>query len=505
MKSMPIEKLHRWVGVGVFALTLGIYLKTMAPSVSFWDCGEFIACSYILGVPHPPGSPLYVLLGRVFSLVPFGEVAARVNAMSALSSALAIWCVYLSTVALARRALGGRSLHPFGDGRDIPVLGGAVVAALCLAFSYTQWFNASEAEVYGYSILLACLGVWLILYWEGTRHGMGEDRWLFLLAYLFGLGAGLHMLCLLTIPSLMILAWFADAKLRRLIVLLLVLGVWTVGVVSLFGAGRAGYGLLGLSVVGLLYYLWGQDRRACLLLGGTLLLFGLGYSTYGALYIRSGLNPAIDENDPETLSAFIKFLNREQYGTESMLLSMLSARASRAYQFWHLQAKYFLQQFPFPFLERVVEFRKATENAPDVVSISLVPYLLGLGGLVWHARRDWRRFAAIGAMFVVMGFGLSLYLNMPDPQPRERHYVFGGMYFAFALWMGLGWTGLVEEVRQRLSGQVWLLAGVACVLRAQPAGVVRSQQSAVHQRRQRHLSAVVHAGSGRGAPGRAGG
>ena len=117
-----IEKTYRWVGVAVFLTTLGIYLKTMAPSVSFWDCGEFIACAFTMSVPHPPGSPLYVLLGRLFSLIPLGEVAARVTFMSALSSALAIWCVYLSTVALPRRALGGTSLPPFNDSRALPLL-----------------------------------------------------------------------------------------------------------------------------------------------------------------------------------------------------------------------------------------------------------------------------------------------------------------------------------------------------------------------------------------------
>ena len=148
-------KYHHLAGAAIFLATMGLYLKTMAPTVSFWDTGEFIACSYTLSVPHPPGSPLYVLLGRVFTLLPVGEVAWRVILMSALSSALAVWCTYLSAGALARRALGGQSLTPFGDGRDIGVTVGAAVAALCLAVSYTFWFNATEAEVYGYSLFFS--------------------------------------------------------------------------------------------------------------------------------------------------------------------------------------------------------------------------------------------------------------------------------------------------------------------------------------------------------------
>ncbi|SVC80130.1 uncharacterized protein METZ01_LOCUS332984, partial [marine metagenome] len=139
--------LHRVVGAGVFLVTLGLYTKTMAPTVSFWDTGEFISCSYILGVPHPPGSPLYVLLGRIFSLIPIGSVASRVIFMSALSSAIAVLFTYLSAVVLARRAMGGEALRTFGDSRDWATTMGAAVAAMCLATSYTFWFNGTEAEV----------------------------------------------------------------------------------------------------------------------------------------------------------------------------------------------------------------------------------------------------------------------------------------------------------------------------------------------------------------------
>ena len=466
------QKIHHWVGLAVFFLTLGVYVKTMAPTVSFWDCGEFIATAYTMSVPHPPGAPLYVLIGRVFTLFPFGEVAARINFMSALSSALAIWCVYLTTAALGRRALGGQSLKAFGDHRDIGVIAGAAVAALTLAFSYTQWYNASEAEVYGYSILFTCLGLWLIVYWEGTGHGQENDRWLFAIAYLFGLGGGLHMLCLLTIPSLLILAWFSDSRLQRLIVQLLGLGLIGFVAILVLGPGTSSNAVMGLGLLGLLYYLYGQDRRLFYLLLGVVGLFAFGYSTYAALYIRSGLNPVIDQNDPETFKAFMAFINREQYGTDSMLTTMLNARADRAYQFWDQQMKYFFQQFPFPLLERTVTFRKATGDIPQPILISLIPYGLGLWGFFWHAQHDWRRFAAIFAMFLIMGFGLSMYLNMPDPQPRERHYVFGGMYLAFSLWIGLGWVAIIEAIREKLAQfSSSLIAIIAVAGLLLPAGV----------------------------------
>ena len=208
-----------------------------------------------------------------------------------------------------------------------------------------------------------------------------------------------------------------------------------------------------------------------------------------------------------------------------MLLMMLEPRASRAYQLWHQQFKYFFQQFPFPLLNRDLVFRLATENAAHTISVSLIPYALGAWGLVWHGLRDWRRFAALLAIFLIMGFGLSFYLNMQDPQPRERHYVFGGMFFAFAIWMGLGWTGIVELARQRWRVARPVLAGIGLLrpaasarhrrqqlprpgphrrlhrlrLRLQPAQQLRGGRAPVHQRRQRHLPAVVPPG-GRGDP-----
>ena len=411
------------VGAGVFIIALGLYLKTMAPTISLWDSGEFIACAYTLGIPHPPGAPLYILWGRLFALLPIGSVEQRVVLISPLVSAAAIWCVFSTTTLLARGALKCEGTpSPGQDQRQrLAALAGGVVAALSLACSYTFWFNATEAEVYACSIFFVCVTVWLALRWSVGPLDKHSYKWLLFIAYMFGLSGGVHLLCLLTIPAILILIRCADSSRRRLIWVLLVLGGSGLIVMAVWGPSKTGGAALILALAAGLYYLYRRDRHSCGLLIAALVLFGLGYSTYATLYIRSGLNPVIDENDPETWAALIKFLGREQYGTESLLAGMLEAKASRLYQFWHLQMKYFFEQFQFPLGESAGEFRRATDPSRQSVAVSVLPYLLGLGGLLWQARRDWQRFLAVLALFTTMGFGLSAYLNMSDPQPRERH------------------------------------------------------------------------------------
>ena len=459
------------VGAGVFIIALGLYLKTMAPTISLWDSGEFITCAHILGIPHPPGAPLYILVGRLFAFLPVGSVEQRVVFISPLVSAAAIWCVYATTTILARGAFRSGGMQSPSQGGETAVLAGGVVAALSLACSYTFWFNATEAEVYASSIFLVCLSVWLALRWADEPVDTRSDRSLLLIAYVFGLSGGVHLLCLLTIPAILILLWHADPTLRRLISVLLGLGGISLAAMVVWGPSEAGAAALILVLAASLHHLYRHDRRSCWLLVAALVLFGLGYSTYTSLYIRSGLNPVIDENDPETWAALIKFLNREQYGTESLLGGMLEAKASRVYQFWDLQMKYFFTQFQFPLVESAVEFRRATDSLRQTVAVSVLPYLLGLGGLLWHARRDRQRFLAVLALFATMGFALSAYLNMSDPQPRERHYVFVGMFYAFALWMGLGWSGFVETLGRRLSLSSGWLAGIAGAGMLLPVGM----------------------------------
>ncbi len=444
------KMINRITGGIIFLTVLGVYLKTVAPTVSFWDCGEFIASAYIMGVPHPPGTPLYVLIGRLFSLLPIGgEIAWRVNIISSVSSALAVLMIYLVTVRLILfwSGIGFSTIQSQTEGLSqdlsltelIPAYAGGAMAAFCVAFSDTFWFNAVEAEVYGSSVLVTMLAVWLSMLWMERHDDHESDKILLFIAYLFGLGSGMHLLSLLTIPSILILILFTNAR----------------------------------------------PLKNPKLWIAAISLFILGWSTVFALYIRSGLNPAIDENNPENFRNFMQFLQRKQYGQESLLVTLFNRKSDFwGFQVWHMFMKYFFQQFPlpdvFPFslFSRISQFRKATANEYMTVKISLIPYILGIAGMYVHLRKDWKRALAFVVLFVIMGFGLVVYLNMQDPQPRERDYFFVGAFTIFAMWIGIALSGildwLVKRIR-RLTGIAYaVIALVVLIFLAVPAAMSKA-------------------------------
>ncbi|MDE2999299.1 MAG: DUF2723 domain-containing protein [Gemmatimonadota bacterium] len=417
--------LTRVCAAGVFLISLAVFVKTAAPTVSFWDSGEFIACAFTLGIPHPPGAPLYLLIGRLFTMLPFpDDPAFSMNLVSAITSALAVLFVYLITV---RLVLPGRSAGERYVARVSGAAGGAV-AALMLAFSDTFWYNAVETEVYGFSIMLMTMSLWLGLRWMERGGEKNSHRILYFVAYLMGLAGGVHLLCLLTVPTLLMLVWFRKPELMK-------------------------------------------DPRVWAFAA---LLFFAGYSTYAALYIRSGLNPVIDQNNPETWANFIRFLGREQYGADSMLLGVFNRQAPFwDFQIWTMYIKYFVAQFPVPGIGFVSDaFRRATSPEADPVRISVVPYLLGCWGIREHWRRDAGRFWAIAALFVLSGVGLSIYLNMEDPQPRERDYVFVGSFALFCVWMGIAASAVIRGA-YNLCGRGAAVAA-ACLLLAMPGALAAS-------------------------------
>ncbi|TGE23373.1 glycosyltransferase family 117 protein [Hymenobacter metallicola] len=341
------KKANNVAGALVFVLALATYLFTLEPTVSFWDCGEFIASANKLLVPHPPGAPTFLLLGRLASLLALhpSQTAALVNGVSALSSALTVLFLFWTITMLANKLVVGKATEPSSHQTAL-ILSAGLIGALAFTFSDSFWFNAVEAEVYALSALCTAVVVWLMLKWENRADEADSDKWLILISYVIGLSIGVHLLNLLALPALGFLYYFRKTAqpttrggLLTLVgsgalVLAILLGiipglpslagsfeVFFVNAVGLpFNSGVVIFLLFlaGLIGAGFRYAVRTQRRVLHTALLGLVFIL-IGYSSYLIVPIRSGFNPALDENNPEDVLSFVSYLKREQYGTRPLL------------------------------------------------------------------------------------------------------------------------------------------------------------------------------------------
>ncbi len=205
MEFKTFKLYNTLIGWLVFAVAAVVYLLTIEPTASFWDCGEFISSAHKLDVGHPPGAPFFMLMGHFASLFASdaSHVAMCVNALSALASAFTILFLFWTITALAVKLL-----RPDSVWKAVAVLGAGAVGALAYTFSDTFWFSAVEGEVYASSSLFTAVVFWLILKWDEKADLEGSDKWLILIAYLMGLSIGVHLLNLLTIPAIVLVYYF---------------------------------------------------------------------------------------------------------------------------------------------------------------------------------------------------------------------------------------------------------------------------------------------------------
>jgi hypothetical protein len=453
-------RLNRIVAAIVFLISWLIYLRTVAPTTSFWDCGEFITCSYILGVPHPPGAPLYILIGRFFSMIPFvQDIGMRVNIISTIASAITVMFAYLIIVRLIILFRG----RVQGNLDRLIVYGSGVIGALTFAFTDSFWFNAVEAEVYAISMFFTSMVLWLILVWHEQADDPQSDKYILLIAFSLGLAIGVHLLMILAMPALFLVIYFRKYQkiewknfwmfvgLSLLAFVALYPGIvkWLPNL-SLFLKRKVGGEFMAffflVFIAALLYgiyYAYRTRKRLAFLIFTSFFLVLLAASTYTSLYIRSGLNPEIDENDPENLENLVSYLNREQYGDWSYV--------DRRAPLWEYQIeKMYLRYFGWQFIghgQTLDDEGRIVENY-SLNGLLGLPFLVGLIGMAFHFRKDWKNASAIMLLFLFTGIAIVLYLNQEDPQPRERDYVYVGSFFAFALWIGIGITAIMDYLRQ---------------------------------------------------------
>jgi Protein of unknown function (DUF2723) len=349
MNFQKVNNITGWV-VGLFACA--VYILTMEPTGSLWDTGEFISSAYKLQIPHPPGAPLFILLGRLFTLFTPSDAAVGVNLLSALSSGFTIMFLFWTITHFARR-LFYKAQDELTGNSLFNVIAAGVIGSLAYTFSDSFWFSAVEGEVYALSSFFTAVVFWMILKWDHEDEKAGDDdlkrthaeRWIVLIFFMMGLSIGVHLLNLLTIPAIVMVYYFRRYKPTwkggtvAFLIGCIITGVVQKSVIqwSISGAGWfdrlfvnsfslpffSGF-IFFFLLVGILLWVglrWAHtNHKRFLRLGLWCFAFMLiGYSPYLTTMIRSNANPSVDMNDVNNPIALVSYLSREQYGDVPLL------------------------------------------------------------------------------------------------------------------------------------------------------------------------------------------
>lgn len=345
---MNFQKSNNITGWLVFAIALATYWLTMEETASYWDCGEFIAVSYKLQVPHPPGAPLFLLMGRIFSFLAMGDVtqvAYWVNFMSVLASAFTILFLFWSITLFGRKIMGVVKDSEITSYQTWLLMGAGLVGALSYTFSDSFWFSAVEAEVYAMSSFFTAFVVWGILKWDVIEDESKANRWILLMFYMMGLSIGVHLLNLVTLPALGLIYYFKKFKpttwgvvatlaLSSGLVLFIndfivpglptIAGYFEVFFVNtlgfFFGSGALIFFLMLIAALVYGIHFTQKNNKPVLntfILATTFIL--IGYASYTLVIIRSNYDTPINENAPKDVMSFIRYLKREQYGSRPLL------------------------------------------------------------------------------------------------------------------------------------------------------------------------------------------
>jgi len=430
-----------------FGVPLWIFATTVTPTVPFWDSGEFIATSKILGLPHPPGNPVYTMLGRIMTLIPIKTIPWRVNIMSSLCSAIACLFTFLFTTRALRRTFAGRpGLVPW-----LACELGGLIAAILVAGSSSFWDSAIEAEVYSLSSAMLALMVWLAFNWWDHVGEPGNDKMLVLIMYLVGLSTGAHLGTVLIAPPLVVLFMMVrpDLFLNRkfLIPFLFLLGyIITVYVnQALEMVDLPGSFFLIVIGLGFAVAIWNyrffirKNIVAWWFLAGV-----IGITVQVFLLIRSQQLPSINEGAPNTLHSWLEYLSRKQYGPSDPF----QRRAELWYQIQHMYLRYVGQQWHL--IERMGQLDLSSFW---VVAVNAVPFLLFFLGAWWNYKQDRKTFWFFLAVHIIMGPALIFYLNFTDHEVRERDYFFTNSYHFMAIWMGMGAAAVFDYLARALTGE----------------------------------------------------
>ena len=333
----------------VFVISAIVYLMTIEPTASFWDCGEFIASSYKLEVGHPPGNPVFQLFARFFTMfADAAHAAVAVNAMNAICSALTIFFLYLTIVFFAKRVVKPSEDGTYTTAKAIAIFGSGAVGALAYTFSDTFWFSAVEGEVYAMSSLVTALVFWAMTKWYEQADTPYANRWIVLISFLMGLSIGIHLLNLLAIPALVFMFYYKKREdghyslkeyVKIFLVSVVILAVILFGIIPYLPKIAAYFDLFFVNTLGLPFNsgaaffmtallglcFWGLFRtmKNQKVFANTVLLcfttIVIGFSLFTIVIIRSSAKTPTNEYQPDNPFTLVRYLGREQYGSNPLI------------------------------------------------------------------------------------------------------------------------------------------------------------------------------------------
>jgi hypothetical protein len=456
------------------AILAVVYLGTMAPGVTFWDAGEFIAAAHAFGIPHPPGTPLFILLLHTWAL-PWSD-ASYALATNSFSAASTVVAAGLAASLVARWMRG----EPPGN---FAFLAG-IAAAVCAGAMSSVWSNATETEVYAASLALA-----LVTLYVGDRAGRIDDaRSRVLLAYCFGLAASLHISALVAAPAAILLATTTGGPIDRvrggslLTAALVTMAIGTLSPVLAIAAIAAFIATVGLAAH--------QARPVRATIAKTGLLIGaaiIGATPLLIMLVRARFDPGINQGNPSTLRAFLDVISRRQYAPSPL---------------WPRRAPVWLQLgnwFEYADWQSALSLGPTVLPTVQRVLVSLAVATLAIVGMATHRRADRRSWRALLLLFVCGSVGVALYLNMlaspsfgwgilpegADREARERDYFFVLSFWVVGLWAGIGAVSLAR--RRRLPLVAALVA---------PAAMIVLNWSAVNRRKDPEQSLPIEVARG---------
>lgn len=427
-------KVNRMIALAVFAVTLVVYMLTQARTMSFWDSGEYATCISILGVPHPPGNPFYILFGRAIVSLFGGLISHAVLAafISGLTSALAVMFTYLFTVQLT-------SMFKI---KAWEAIFAGTIAAVYTAFAFTFWMNAIEAEVYSGLVFFVNLILWLTMVWVQKSEDFSHQNILLLIVYLFFLGFCVHQTALQVAPAVLFIVVYPlfQKGIKGNNFWLKVIGYTFALFAGYFIFGAIGKGMAiddfdkwGFAIVALLItYLELRDviDKRVWFLSFALVLVGLSSHLY--LMIRAADRPFINEGHPSTLKMFQDYVLRKQYGNTSFVV--------RRGNFITDQLGYhFIRYFNMQWFPESMFAKLSATPAMFLRSMgNIFIWFLGIAGAIYQYRMNKHSFRYFLSVIIITTIVMVFVMNLSDAEVRDRDYFFVVAYNMWAVWLGIG-------------------------------------------------------------------